>query len=172
MPEMPETPELKPLSPSAVAGALEKALRYRLLNEPMEAESICRDVLDVQPDHHEALVTLILSLTDQFDRYRSGLIDEARTLVARLGDAYSREYYAGILWERHAKARYRRGGPGAGFAAHAELGQAMEHFDKAVAIRPAGNDEAVLRWNACVRFLDRFPDITPAPEEAPEPLLE
>ena len=35
--------------------ALEKALRYRLLNEPVEAESICRDVLEVDPDNQAAL---------------------------------------------------------------------------------------------------------------------
>ena len=59
--------ELKTLSPEAVPRALEKAERYRLLNEPGEAESICLDALDVEPDNQEALVTLLLALTDQFD---------------------------------------------------------------------------------------------------------
>ena len=52
--------ELKPISTAAVPAALEKALRYRLLNEPAEAESICRDVLLADPGNQEALVTLVL----------------------------------------------------------------------------------------------------------------
>jgi len=41
--------ELKTLSPESVPRALAKAERYRLLNEPVEAESICLDVLAVDP---------------------------------------------------------------------------------------------------------------------------
>jgi len=47
---------------------LTKAERYRLLNEPEEAESICRDILDVDPTHEAALVNFLLALTDQFPR--------------------------------------------------------------------------------------------------------
>ena len=59
-------PELKPLSRDAVDAALSKAERYRLLNEPHEAESICLDVLEIDPDNQPAHITLLLSLTDQF----------------------------------------------------------------------------------------------------------
>ena len=59
--------ELKTLSPEGVPAALEKALRYRMLNEPEQAESICEDVLRLEPDNQEALVMLILALTDRFD---------------------------------------------------------------------------------------------------------
>ena len=62
--------ELKTLSKSAVPAALAQAERYRLLNEPAEAESICLDVLRVEPDNQDALVTLVLSLTDQFPETR------------------------------------------------------------------------------------------------------
>ena len=41
--------ELKRLSADAIPAALEKALRYRLLNDPAEAESICHDVLRIVP---------------------------------------------------------------------------------------------------------------------------
>src|SRR5579864_3525344 len=61
------TLELKTLSLEAVPRALAKAERYRLLNEPGEAESICRDALDADPDNQDALVMLLLALTDQFD---------------------------------------------------------------------------------------------------------
>ena len=69
--------ELKRILPSAAPVALEKALRYRLLNEPMQAESICRDVLEVDPSNKEALVTkcprgegnlrLFLKVADPYD---------------------------------------------------------------------------------------------------------
>ena len=61
-------PELKAISKEAVAAALEKAERYRLLNEPRESESICRDALRTSPGHQHALITLLLSLTDQFGK--------------------------------------------------------------------------------------------------------
>ena len=60
--------ELKPLSREAVPAALEKAMRYRLLNEPGEAESICHDVLHVDPGNQQAIVTLLLALTDRFGK--------------------------------------------------------------------------------------------------------
>ena len=59
--------ELKRLSDEAIPAALEKALRYRLLNKPAEAESICRDVLQIDPENQEALVVLLLALTDRLD---------------------------------------------------------------------------------------------------------
>ena len=52
--------KLKPLHPNAVPAALAKAERYRLLNEPLEAESICRDILRLEPDNHAALVVWVL----------------------------------------------------------------------------------------------------------------
>ena len=58
--------EIKPIHREAVPAALEKAKHYRLLNAPADAESICLDILEIDPDHQEALVVLILSLTDQF----------------------------------------------------------------------------------------------------------
>ena len=59
--------ELKTLHAEALPRALEKAERYRLLNEPSEAESICLDVLAIDRDNQAALVTLLLALTDQFE---------------------------------------------------------------------------------------------------------
>lgn len=97
--------ELKRLSKDAIPAALDKALRYRLLNEPAEAESICRDVLSIDPDNQQALVTLLLALTDRFDEgYAVGAI-QAQEVLSRLRDEYERAYYAGIICERQAKAR-------------------------------------------------------------------
>jgi len=47
--------ELKRLSTAAIPAALVKAERYRLLNEPDEAQSICEDVLHADPDNFEAV---------------------------------------------------------------------------------------------------------------------
>ena len=36
----------------------------------------------------------------------------------------------------------------------------MECFEKAEKIRPQGNDDAVLRWNRCLRLLQSLPELT------------
>jgi hypothetical protein len=164
--------ELKSLSPEAVPSALEKAERYRLLNEPGAAESICLDVLQVDPDNQEALVTLLLALTDQFDRWQSGTVERAREVVPRLAGEYERAYYAGLICERRAKAQVRRGGPNSGHMAYDHFRAAMEHYERAGALRSVGNDDAILRWNACARAINRNPELTPGPEERFEPVLE
>src|SRR4051794_17523331 len=145
--------ELKPLSRDGIAAALEKAMRYRLLNEPGEAESICHDVLRVDPENQEALVILLLAITDRFGKgYAMGLT-QAQEVLPRLRDAYERSYYAGIIGERRAKALLQQGAPGSGFEAYEFLREAMISFEKAEAIRPPGNDDALLRWNTCARMI-------------------
>src|SRR5215471_3825919 len=102
---------LKSISSESLPGALAKAERYRLLNEPEEAESICRDILAVDQSNHQALVTLILALTDQIGRDPNAFRN-AIDMIDYLGEPYDRAYYAGIAWERRAKARHQRGGHG------------------------------------------------------------
>lgn len=146
--------ELKGLSKEGVAAALEKAKHYRLLNEPWEAGSICRDILDVEPDNEEARIILLLSLTDQIRAGRDPkALEKARVVVQDLGDEYDRAYYTGIICERSAKARLARGGPGSGSVAYDWLRQAMAWYETAEALRPPGYDDAVLRWNACARMI-------------------
>jgi hypothetical protein len=152
--------QLKPLSTEAIPAALAKAERYRLLNEPGEAESICLDVLQIQPDHQDALVMLILSLTDQFPQeLPSSRSAPARAtdLVGRLADEYDRLYYTGIIRERRAKAVLHRDRYASTATAAEWLREAMTLFERAEAIRPAANDDAVLRWNACARLLQHLP---------------
>ena len=64
--------------------ALEKALRYRLLNEPLEAESICLDVLQAEPENQEALVTLVLARTDLFDEEYTAAFERAKAVLPKL----------------------------------------------------------------------------------------
>ena len=162
--------ELKPISPDAIPEALAKAERYRLLNEPWQAESICLDVLRIEPDHPQALTMLLLSLTDQFGKGVSAA--RARELIPRLAGEYERAYYAGIICERWAESLLRQGSPGAGFTAYQSMREAMGHYEHAGAVRPAGNDDALLRWNTCARILMRNPELRPRGEEAFEPALE
>lgn len=159
--------ELKPLSKGAVPAALEKAERYRLLNEPGEAVSICQDVLAVEPDHQPARVVLLLALTDQLLE-EPGLASRAGEVARSLRDAYEREYYTGIVAERSAKAHLRRGGLSPD-GVYEWLADAMECYERAETLRPAGNDDAILRWNACARLLMDYPKVRPAADERAEP---
>lgn len=162
--------ELKLLTPAAVPKALERAERYRFLNEPGEAESICLDVLRVDPDNQKALVTLLLALTDQLEHGMD--VQQAREVLGRLRGEYERAYYAGIICERRAKAHMRHGGPGSGYVAYEGLREAMGWYDKAEALRPPGNDDATLRWNTCARILMTHPHLQASPQEMWEPPLE
>jgi uncharacterized protein (TIGR02996 family) len=105
--------QLKQLPPSAIPAALAKAERYRLLNEPHEAESICRDILEISPDNQEALVCLLLALTDQFGRRRKGgrSLHEAQHFLPSLAGDYAQAYYGGIIAERWAKAQLETESP-------------------------------------------------------------
>jgi len=161
---------LKPLALEAVAGALAKVERYRLLNEPGQAESICRDILDAAPGHNEARVMLILTLSDQFDK-RPRLFDEALAAAAHLDGDYERAYYTGMVWERRARARYEMGGYGGNSIVHDWYMEAMRWFEKAESVRPAGNDDALLRWNTCARFLNAHPEVCPEPEDSYVPQM-
>jgi hypothetical protein len=156
--------ELKRLSSEAIPAALERALRYRLLNEPAEAESICHDVLEIDPQNQEALVTLLLAITDRLGKGYGVGVTEAQEVLARLRDEYERAYYAGIICERRAKAQLRHGYPGAGHDAYEFLREAMTWFEKAEALRPSKNDDALLHWNTCARIIMRN-QLAPRAEE-------
>jgi hypothetical protein len=146
---------LKRIAAEAIPAALARAERYRLLNQARQAESICRDVLAVDPANAEALVLLLLSLTDCFGDEGADIAHaDALALVPRLADPYARDYYQGLVVERWALALLGRAAPPHLVADWIQ--QAMASFEKAEARRPAGNDEALLRWNACVRLLGRL----------------
>ena len=166
--------ELKPITKEGVPAALHKAERYRLINDPVAAESICLDVLAVDPENQQALIALLLSITDQLggEIGASEGAQHARDLAGRIRDEYRRHYYTGIVWERAAKAHLRQGRPGAGTTAYQWLREAMEWYERAERTRPAGNDEAILRWNTCARVLNDNPHLVPPREEAYEPSFE
>jgi hypothetical protein len=163
---------LKKLSPAGIQRALEKAERYRLLNEPTDAESICLDILEIEPTHQRALIALLLTRTDQFRSYQGASLADAREVLPRITSEYERAYYAGIICERWGKALYHRGAPGAGEMTYPWLREAMECYEKAERLRPAGNEDALLRWNACARLLAGDPKIRPPAVETVPTMLE
>ena len=162
--------QLKPISKESIPAAIEKAERYRLLEEPNLAESICLDILEADPQTAKALVILILAITDQFNTLASGDVHRARQLVSKLATDYEKNYYAGIISEREGTVLLNRV-KGGQIAAYEWLREAMDLYEKAEAVRPAGNDDAILRWNTCARLIMRH-HLTPATEKYVEPPLE
>ena len=154
--------ELKTLSVEALPAALEMAKRYRLLNEPDEAESICLDILEVEPGNQDALIVLLLARTDKFSF--SGLdpaFESARKVVAKLDTLYCKAYYTGIIFERRAKYHFKKGAPGSGAVAYEWYAKALNEFGKALDGCDPDNQDAILRWNSCARFINNHPDLKP-----------
>lgn len=161
--------ELKRISPAVVGVALQRAERYRLLKEPALAESICLDVLRIEPENQRALVTLLLAITDQFGDGASAA--GARELLPRLKSEYEQVYFEGIIRERSAHAQLRAGASNAASSAYKGFLEAMRCYEEAIELRPPGNEDAILRWNTCARILMRHPDFQAHgdPQHAPFP---
>ena len=143
--------ELKKLSAEAVPAALEKAKHYRLLNEPAAAESICLDVLAVDPGNQDAVIDIVLAMSDRFGKDYAVGDTHVYDFLRQIRDDYARAYYTGIVYERRAKAVLSKDG----LNAFELFRQAMDHFEQAEAMRPEGNDDALLRWNGCARIIQR-----------------
>ena len=156
--------ELKSISVRSIPEALAKVERYRLLNEPTLAESICLDILAVVPDHQQALISLLLARTDQFPVQAPA---KAQEILVQIKGDYEKTYYAGIIWERVGHARIRQGGTGTGPSAYHALREAMTDYERAINFAPPGNDDAILRWNTCARVIMQNPEIRPLPEDDP-----
>ena len=146
--------ELKQISKQAVPHAIEKAEQYRLLNDPELAESICLDVLAVAPGDQKNLRTLILAISDQFANPGSRVGPrDALGYVQQLESEFERHYYCGLVAEREARACLGR----THGAAHAYTGfrEAMNWYEKADGLSPPDNNDARLRYNTCVRTIQR-----------------
>jgi hypothetical protein len=145
-------PELKRISREGIPGALEEAERYRLLGQPRQAESICLDVLAIDPANQQALISLLLARTDQFGRSGpAATAADALEVLGRIEGAYEKAYYEGVVHERWGKSFVPRAsttGPALGW-----IRKAMALFEQAQALSPAGNDDAILRFNACARLV-------------------
>ncbi len=163
--------ELKRLSTSAIPAALAKAERYRLLSEPEEAQSICEDVLAVDPANFDAVRTFILALSDTFAHHDGTQLSLAQELVARLPSEYERAYFAGLVAERRARALLARSGPGSEPTAGDLVREAMRQFERAELVKPIDNDDALLRWNACARLFASYPELAVIDEGRTAPVM-
>lgn len=153
---------LKSISKAGIPEAISKAGLYRYINEPEEAESICHDILAIDPGNQLALRMLGLSITDQFTGAPNDRYAEVQGIFENLTDPYERWYYIGLLHERRAKVQLRAGRPPHTLRVLFE--EAMRCFEEAEKIRPQGNDDSILRWNRCVRLLHLHPDAEAAEE--------
>src|SRR5439155_26985881 len=133
-------------------------------------ESICSDRLEVEPDNGQALISLTLALAEQSPA-GAGACANALGTIAALETRYARAYHAGIAWERSAKAHFHGPAPGSHRYAYEGIMQALRLFEEAERLRAPGNDDAILRWNASIRFLARHKELVPVAEEITEPIL-
>jgi hypothetical protein len=161
--------ELKRIAADSIPEALSKVERYRLLNEPSLAESICLDILAVAPENQDALISLLLARTDQFGAGASQA--SALELLERIESEYGRAYYGGIVWERLAHSHLRQARPYSPAAAYHALRRAMEFYERAEGLRPPENDDAILRWNTCARVIMRNQAVRPLPFEEPQAIM-
>lgn len=164
-----DTFALKPIRKEGIARALKKVEQYRLLNEPMEAESICRDILAIDPENQEAIIELVLTLTDGFAHGKSA--NEANELIRKIDSKYQRQYYKALILERQGKAALVKGYPRCEYDAYEWLREAMIEFDEADKLSDHENNDAILRRNTCVRII-RNRKLNPRPADEGYPLLE
>jgi hypothetical protein len=163
---------LRTLKIESIPSALQKAERYRLLNEPREAESICLDILQVESDNQEALIMLLLAHTDKFKAELYPAFNKALSVLEQLRDEGSKTYYRGVIYERRAKAHLNQGGPSSGDIAHGWCTKAMAEYERAMEGDSHGNQDAALRWNTCARILNENPRLKPAEENREVELMD
>jgi len=164
--------DLKKIERGDIPAALERAERYRLMDEPWAAESVCLDILSVDRHNQPAWINLLLSLTAQFKEQLFPAYHRALEVQSKLANPYQKAFYLGIIYERRAKAHLSNRGFSAGRVAYEWFQKAMSAYEEAIAIRPEGNPDAVLRWNSCARILMDDKDVEQPRSETSESMLE
>ena len=163
---------LKKLSGEGVSAAIAKAEKYRLLNDPTMAESICLDILAVEPENEKTKIILLLALTDQFGMNRASQAPrKAKELVKEIKDEFMRIYYSGLINERLGTATLNSSAMGKEHNAYEWYIEAMELYEEAEALQPAGDNDAILRWNTCARIIMQH-NLTSRPSDDSVSLLE
>ena len=163
--------KLKKLHLDAIPAALVRVERYRLLNQPRLAESICLDILAIDESNQEANRLLILAITDQFGLNSNALAKGAREIVEKLETEYDRYYYGGIIAERLGKAALDSNTPGSNHDTYEWFHEALEAYDQAEGLETDGRDDAILRWNTCARQIENN-KLKERVEERFHPMLE
>lgn len=164
--------ELKIISKESIPKALTRAKHYRLLNEPRQAVSICQDILKVEPDHQLATVIMILAITDQFDMNNYPSPSVAKDICTQLTNPYEQKYFNGIIEERLGKAALKRTTPRAKYIAYEHYRSALSYYKEAEKISSKGNQDAILRWNSCVRGIEEFKLMPAKDQDGVQPYLD
>lgn len=146
--------KLHDIHADAIKKALKKAKQYRSLLEPEMAESICLDILHIDEKNQDALVIYILALTDQFHHAeRQTQVKVIQKAIKKLASQYQRHYYTGLLNER--RARFLISQPMSHSFSYDYFIEALQNYQQASEIKPENNDEAILRWNSCIRIIEQ-----------------
>lgn len=96
--------DLHDIHPDSIELALDKARQYRSLHEPEIAESICLDILHIEPENQKALVLYILALSDQLHHAgKKTQVQSIEQAIQKLQSRYQQYYYTGLLHERRAR---------------------------------------------------------------------
>ncbi len=135
-----------------IGAVLDKARQYRSLLEPELAISICLDVFAVDENNQDALVIYILAMTDLYNHANAKVCPQTiNESIAKLTSEFERTYYTGITLERKARALLKNA-MSRSFAYNLFI-QAIKIYDQAQQIAPKQRDDAILRYNACVRTI-------------------
>ena len=126
-------------------------------------------MLAVDPKNQQNLRVLILAISDQFASVgtRTGK-KEVLAHIRELESEFERLYYSGLIAEKEGRACLTRSH--AAQEAYHGFCDAMEWYEKADRKSPSGNEDAKLRYNTCLRTIQRERLRPPAPE--PELPLE
>ncbi|MBD3633802.1 MAG: hypothetical protein HUJ23_02720 [Methylophaga sp.] len=154
--------DLHDIHPDSIELALDKARQYRSLHEPEIAESICLDILHIEPENQKALVLYILALSDQLHHAgKKTQVQAIEQAIQKLQSRYQQHYYTGLLHER--RARFMLTQSMARVFAYDYFIEALQFYQKAEKIRPEHNDESILRWNSCIRTIEKE-NLKPRPD--------
>jgi len=163
--------ELKAIAEGDASQALALAEASRAAGDADVSESICLDLLELEPDNQEALVLLLLARTDQFKRGLPRSVERAREVLPRLSGEYERAYYGGMICERQARYVLGQRGKRSGFVAYDWFRYAMELYEESARLAPE-KLESTFRYNSCVRTIERNRHCQPDDDDAMEHGIE
>src|SRR5207248_9177566 len=87
------------------------------------------------------------------------MMRSAEEVLPLIEGEYERAYYAGLIWERQGHAHLRHHELFSHANTYHAVREAMKQYDRAEALRPHGNDDAILLWIACAAVLMHNPEI-------------
>ena len=146
--------ELKTLGADQVSSALAAAEQCRAGGEAETAESICTDILEVDPGNARAIELLLWSRVDLLGEGRYGGVERAQEALALVQSDFERHYLEGVICEQQARFLIGKRGRHSSRVAYDWFRHAMDAFEEAARIAP-DRPEASLRWNACLRSIER-----------------